>query len=572
MRTRKKEHGLTVNAVAGSYVVMLGLDIAKPQRKNLLGFAIKREDFAEGETYWLKGAKSFRSVDPSGGAGAQYSTHQHPIQGFQWSDYSAKPGRKYAYTVVPMYGTPAQLTDGDGVRVVVNTEPEFGARHSVFFNRGSVATQEYARRFENRKPADVPDGAAYRWLSRGLIEALVRFIGMAKNGSWSIHGAIYEFKWPAVLEAVKEARDRGVKIKVLFDDKDQRTGNRAAIAAAGVGNICQGRTNGALMHNKFFILAKNNKPLAVWTGSTNLTENGIFGHSNCGHVVEDAAVAKSYRAYWDKLATDPKLSTKLSDYKVWCGNHSPAPPSVFGNDPVTVFSPRKGLGALEWYALLAGKADKALFMTFPFGMHKLFKTIYDKNDSILRIALMEKEGNGAGLAQARIDIAALRRRPNVLVAIGNRIRTNAFDRWLSELDKITSNAHVYWIHTKYMLIDPLGANPTVVSGSANFSESSTNDNDENMLIVANDKRVADIYFGESLRLYAHYAFRESVARHLSRAAASTTGSRRISAKNPPGSATTSIRPTPARDSCAANISPAIDDQVISPARDRAQSA
>lgn len=56
-----------------------------------------------------------------------------------------------------------------------------------------------------------------------------------------------------------------------------------------------------MMHNKFFVLTENNKPIAVWTGSTNLTENGIFGHSNCGHVVEDA----------DDLRSD------LHDLKPW---------------------------------------------------------------------------------------------------------------------------------------------------------------------------------------------------------------------------------------------------------------
>jgi phosphatidylserine/phosphatidylglycerophosphate/cardiolipin synthase-like enzyme len=61
-----------------------------------------------------------------------------------------------------------------------------------------------------------------------------------------------------------------------------------------------------------------------------------------------------------------------------------------------------------------------------------------------------------------------------------------------------------------MLVDPLGPVPTVVTGSANFSQASTDTNDENMLIIRGDKRVADIYFGEYLRLYTHYAFRESV--------------------------------------------------------------
>ena len=44
MRKRQANKGLTVNAVAGSYVVVLGLNITDAMRKGLRGFAIKRTD------------------------------------------------------------------------------------------------------------------------------------------------------------------------------------------------------------------------------------------------------------------------------------------------------------------------------------------------------------------------------------------------------------------------------------------------------------------------------------------------------------------------------------------------
>ena len=61
-----------------------------------------------------------------------------------------------------------------------------------------------------------------------------------------------------------------------------------------------------------------------------------------------------------------------------------------------------------------------------------------------------------------------------------------------------------------MLIDPLSEEPIVVGGSANFSSASTKKNDENMLVVKGNKRVADIYLGEFMRLHTHHAFRESL--------------------------------------------------------------
>ena len=81
---------------------------------------------------------------------------------------------------------------------------------------------------------------------------------------------------------------------------------------------------------------------------------------------------------------------------------------------------------------------------------------------------------------------------------------------LRELDRISSEVNVYWVHLKFMLVDPLSEHPIVVTGSANFSDASTRANDENMLVIKDNTRVADIYLGEYFRLYSHYAFREAV--------------------------------------------------------------
>jgi phosphatidylserine/phosphatidylglycerophosphate/cardiolipin synthase-like enzyme len=180
-----------------------------------------------------------------------------------------------------------------------------------------------------------------------------------------------------------------------------------------------------------------------------------------------------------------------------------------------VFSPRSNLDALKWYGTLAGSAQAALFMTFAFGMNSVFKDVFFKDvygqaDNVLRVGLMEKEWNGKNKDAQIAAIRKIQALPNVVIAIGNRIPLNGFDRWLGELDRITNPVNVHWIHLKFMLVDPLSENPTVVTGSANFSDASTSTNDENMLVIKGNTRVADIYLGEYMRLYSHYAFREAV--------------------------------------------------------------
>ena len=83
-------------------------------------------------------------------------------------------------------------------------------------------------------------------------------------------------------------------------------------------------------------------------------------------------------------------------------------------------------------------------------------------------------------------------------------------KWLKEIDRITDHVNVHWVHLKFMLADPLSDHPVIVTGSANFSDASTRTNDENMLVIKDNLRVADIYLGEYMRLYSHYAFREAV--------------------------------------------------------------
>jgi len=104
MRTTKTTNGLKVNAIAGTYVVMFGFDLPEAECSGLLGFSIHRVDPAENEAGYLKAMKVFTETDPGFPTGSLYSTRDHPIQSFQWADYSAKPGHSYTYTITANKG------------------------------------------------------------------------------------------------------------------------------------------------------------------------------------------------------------------------------------------------------------------------------------------------------------------------------------------------------------------------------------------------------------------------------------------------------------------------------------
>jgi len=506
MRKTKKSGELTVQAIAGSYVVLIGMSIPKNRTSKFLGFAIQRLDHESNETIWMRGMKTFAATDPNDSIGATFSSREHPFQSFQWADYTVLPGNTYTYRVIALRGTPSNLLEDETIKIEITTENEIEGTHAVFFNRGAAASQEYARRFQNKRP-DTVGAPAFNWLSRGLAESLYEFIAQAKDSTYSLLAAVYEFNYPTVLEAIKTVKNNGAKVNIVYHafDDETRKATEDAIETAGIKSICKPRVNTTkLLHNKFFILLKNGNPVQVLTGSTNLSLNGIFGHSNMTHIIRDPKIAKAYHEYWKQLQAD--LSGE--ELKAWATENNPAPPESDDYPEIfPVFSPHSGLSVLKWYSELANSAKDALFMTFAFGMNKEFVKVYEQDDDVLRVALMDSKGTNE-TSKANVD--RVRRLENCIVAIGNNIKVNSFDRWLKEIRSIISGPHVPYIHTKYMLVDPLGDSPIVIAGSANFSDASTNTNDENMVVIRNDKRIADIFIGEYMRLYTHYAFRESL--------------------------------------------------------------
>lgn len=528
MRARKSSRGLTLQAIAGTHVVLLAMDMKQEACPGHMGFAIHRIDHAEDECNWLRGSKTFSATDPRLAPGSTYSTRDHPIQGFTWSDFTAKPGRRYTYRVEALAGAPDALKPFRSVAVEVSTESEEGGNHDVFFNRGAAASQAFARRFGAdasmaRAPQDDPRWA---WLSRGAHEAMLAFIARAVDARHALRVSAYEFRLESVAHALKAARERGVDVRILYDGCSNppdnkghvfpRDDNRATAAAAQLQALCTERVTRPdikrppIAHHKFIVLLEDGDPMAVLTGSTNFSVGGVFGQSNVVHVVDHKTVAQAYLTCWNLIATN-------TDHRALRSALAALNPPTSGfprRGTTCVFSPQSDRSALDWYAQLAREADGGLFMTFAFGMGAPFKESFRNGRAPLRYALMDKllpsGTRKANRAAAEAEMLQLRRRVENRVAVGNRIATNRFDRWVKE--KLTGlNTHVQYVHTKFMLLDPLGRHPVVITGSANFSEASTVANDENMLLIHGDRRVADIYLGEYMRLWNHYAFREWVA-------------------------------------------------------------
>ncbi len=513
MRKRTSNGGVTVQAVAGTRAVYFGFDLTDEARAGCLGFAVHRRDHTRGEQEWLAAFKTFRSVVADPGTDAIYLTLDHPIQSFYWGDYTVEPGRHYTYRVVPRYGTGPTLTDRPGVEATVDVttiDPAEGT-HGVYFNRGVAASQAYQKQFgapPDKLPAHQRE-EALAWLSRGLEEAILAFIAQASSDRFALRAAFYEFTQPDVLAALAKAAARGADVEVVYHAAPDSTGagNEKAIDAAGLDrSLLRKRTNAKIAHNKFMVLCARSAasgpepqasdgelaPVSVWTGSTNISEGGIYGHSNVGHVVRDPAVAGRFLEFWNQLATDPLHKTNPA----WGSANSPLDTDALAGEGIhTLFSPRTELAPLDWYAGRFGGPKASAHITEAFGMNTAFENELMKvPGDALHYVMLDKADNN----QAKWSADA-----KVFVAVGSLGGADELSRWADE--RLTGfNSHVGFLHTKILLVDPLGDHPTVITGSANFSPDSTIINDENMLVIQGDRDVADVYFTEFARMFAHY--------------------------------------------------------------------
>jgi hypothetical protein len=503
MRDQAYGDGVSVQAIVGTHVAMFGFDVPRDGVDGLMGFALKRTDHRAGKSRYLDNFLLLKINDK--GKSSNHSSFKNPFQEFVWGDYTLWPGRAYTYEVTAMYGRPGQLTRGPKVEIEVATESESEGMHAVFFNRGVAGSQRYAKKFHNKRPEEAgPE--AFTWLSRGLAEAMNRFIARADGPSKALRAAVYEFTWAPVLDAFAKAQQTGADVQIVFDAVENGTAddpvpyprkkNMESIAAAGLSNCIQ-RTVPDIAHNKFLVLLEDGEPTEVWTGSTNITEGALYGQWNVGHQVRDKTVARRYLDFWNALSHNPSMAAS----KRFTGTETPVPSAAPDVGITSIYSPRRGLGALNWYAKLAdAEGNTSVFLTGAFGVSQELTAVFEEKKDYLRYLLLDKM-NG--------KVTTIARNPDNRVTAGGYLgdQNNPWSNWLTEKLISGFNPNVQYVHTKIMLLNPLTQDPIVISGSANFSENSTTDNDENMLIVRGDKRLADIYLGEFMRLFTHFRFR-----------------------------------------------------------------
>jgi hypothetical protein len=82
VRITKTNGPVSVQAIAGTYVVLFGINMEETKSNGLLGFTIQRTDITNNDNkpVWLAGFKSFKQAHLP--RGKLVPTNEHPIQAF----------------------------------------------------------------------------------------------------------------------------------------------------------------------------------------------------------------------------------------------------------------------------------------------------------------------------------------------------------------------------------------------------------------------------------------------------------------------------------------------------------
>ncbi len=298
----------------------------------------------------------------------------------------------------------------------------------------------------------------------GTIEGrLLQLIDEARS---SIHIASFEFNLPLVADALIAAKARGVDVRWVTDDENgldidanPNRGQFTRLMAGGI-EVKDDAGRSALMHNKFWIFDKQ----IVWTGSTNITVNGIYKQNNNVIVIHSAEAALIFEREWEEL---------------WNAQLGPRAPSSIGS---------------QWL-ILDGTPIQVLFSAEDHAVSNLIALVNDAQSSIRFLAFSFTD---YPLAQAMIERArAGVDVQGVFETFGsNSPRSELRTFWCANVPS-RQDGNSSFLHHKIIIID----NSIVVTGSLNFSSSADEENEENVVILENPE-IAALYLREYQKIWA----------------------------------------------------------------------
>lgn len=340
------------------------------------------------------------------------------------------------------------------------------------FSTKSLSGGEIIAYFTKSVDHSVSHGTDAIWLDKTAADTLIAYIDRAR---YSIDISIYNFNISQIAGALNDAYDRGVNIRIIYNSESANM----ALQLLDPGIPRLGSPTGGdygIMHNKFMIVdAESPDPQdpVVWTGSTNWTTNNMYDDQNNIIILQDQSLARAYTLEFNEMY----------------GSDGPEP-----DEENAKFGPHKTDNTPHKFVL--GDTEVELY----------FSPSDQTNAQIVKAI----EGAGSDIAVAtmlitRSDISyALRDMEES--GIPTKVIVNSEAECSPLVSSILKEALGFdfresgepnTMHNKYLIVDQSNpdANPLVLTGAHNWSNSAEIKNDENTVIV-HDAVMANIYYQE----------------------------------------------------------------------------
>ncbi len=518
-----------------------------------LGFAAQRRRNG-GEPAWLD------NFAPPGPADHQRAAFERSdvahFRCFTWTDHTVDTGDTVSYRVMPvMSDAPAPREDlaSDWSPPRTLRAAGAGSDYAAYFNRGFVMSQFVSRYLDARFPG-VPREDALRRLKDELTTdlenrmrrnlagqlrtAILELLKRTARGQGHVYAALFELGDTELVDRLAalgprahvdlsngSVQKRAGETTAQARTRDENADARAHLVAARVDVETTNRFTapGALAHDKFLVIASAaGRARTVWTGSTNWTTTGLCTQLNNGLLVSDPEVAAAYLEQWHALRAagsgHPQTLTTANDVPTDLGPNAPG--AVRASVHFTRAHRHVDLAALD--EIVTSARHGVLFLMFMPGGKGLLATVRrlaaERPDLLVRGVVSElpkgraDEHTGAttalrvALFGAAPAAAPIEHEEDVVQPEGLEHPAAGWAVETTRKQFQGSVGHAI-IHSKALVVDAFSDDPTVVTGSHNFSLSASEENDENFVVVRGDRALAEAYAVNIQSAWRHYAGR-----------------------------------------------------------------
>jgi len=476
------------------------------------------------------------------------------------------PNKTFTYKIVPLEGQPGNIkpmtTYQPLLTAPVTISADTGHKMHAYFNRGIISTQRVAtylqKTKDKRKLGDIV--AEYKTpnelrdsLSGEMVEALTGFLARAKD-SGRIYAGLYELHDGQLIDGLcslgsrlsivlsnsaksiddpkggthVNRKGKTVNNQITVDDND---GARAALKKSKADAYARLMPTGHIGHNKFLVYEDSTGAAqAVLFGSTNWTPTGLCTQTNNTMIVEDRGLAERYRTYWRELKDDTiaaagkktalqgKVFRDLNSHgqtltvdgislQSW---YSPNTPNSRASNPSGETRPADMAKVVE--AINSAK-QAILFLAFYPGSPSIANWTADAvkvNKDLFVRGMVTNDTASESFYYELINEVPPKRVKGQSIKEDRRVEAaEAFDTnvmpagWIKEI----LNAGFAIIHDKVMVIDPFSKNCKVITGSHNLGHRASYNNDENLVIIEGNRKLALAYATHVLDIYDHFNYR-----------------------------------------------------------------